>query len=99
MDFYMKKSDTTINIETYKKTSTEVWRFVNTLPPVLSRCLFQRIVDEAYDMAGCYPIEIMKEQLITSICNNFNRSANKLALEYLSAYLQIDIRELVFGEE
>lgn len=88
----MKKSDTTINIETYKKTSTEVWRFVNTLPPVLSRCLFQRIVDEAYDMAGCYPIEIMKEQLITSICNNFNRSANKLALEYLSAYLQIDIR-------
>lgn len=67
----MKDTTAPISIEPYKKTANAVFGFLTGLPQILSRIIFQRIVQEAYEIAQYQLKEDMVNQLSAALSSSY----------------------------
>lgn len=91
----MKDTTAPISIEPYKKTANAVFGFLTGLPQILSRIIFQRIVQEAYEIAQYQLKEDMVNQLSAALSSSYTFFAPESAIEYLSAYTGIERSKLI----
>lgn len=91
-----------ISLDQYRITANAVYKFLVSLPEILARAVFRQIVQEAYDIASCYPVQEVIPQLAEAISKFCVINDCEQANLHLSKFLGVDpytLTRIIYNKE
>ena len=91
-----------ISLDQYRITANAVYKFLVSLPEILARAVFRQIVQEAYDIASCYPVQEVIPQLAEAISKFCVVNDCEQANLHLSKFLGVDpytLTRIIYNKE
>ena len=91
-----------ISLDQYRITANAVYKFLVSLPKILARAVFRQIVQEAYDIASCYPVNEVIPQLAEAISKFCVINDCEQANLHLSKFLGVDpytLTRIIYNKE